>query len=129
MGKASRFCSIPVGCCLAPNAALDVSGSFHVSTANFLQLLDGPKFFTHLGQESGLTVASPGEVGFSSLELLPELQVNGVRLGRVELSQGAFLGSSGNKGGTVLLRSGRLQVDGALMFAFRRTSRESCGHV
>ena len=50
------------------------------------------------------SVASLGEVGFSPLELAPDLQVNGfTRLGQLELLQGAFVDASGNGGGSVLL--------------------------
>jgi filamentous hemagglutinin family protein len=54
----------PSGVMFGPNATLDVSGSFHVSTADFLRFADGAKFFANLGQESLLTVASPAAFGF-----------------------------------------------------------------
>jgi filamentous hemagglutinin family protein len=165
----------PSGVLFGPNASLDVSGSFHVSTADFLRFADGAKFSAHLGQESVLTVASPaafgflgnapapitiqgsrlrvprgealsviggdvqivggrlraprgrlqlasvaspGEVIFSPLDLAPDLQVDSfARLGRVELSQDARLSASGKGGGTVLLRSGRLLVDRSFILA------------
>jgi filamentous hemagglutinin family protein len=182
---ANLFLLNPSGVLFGPNASLDVRGSFHVSTADFLRFADGAKFSANLGQESMLTVApptafgflgsnpagltiqggslkvsegkalsvvggdvtilgnngpltgdsvptlhapsgrvqlasvaSPGEVGFSRLDLAPDLQVDGfARLGRIELSRSAFLDASGNGGGSVLLRSGRLRVDGSWMFA------------
>jgi filamentous hemagglutinin family protein len=54
----------PSGVLFGPNATLDVSGSFHVSTADFLRLADGATFFANLGQESLLTVAPPAAFGF-----------------------------------------------------------------
>jgi filamentous hemagglutinin family protein len=54
----------PSGVIFGPNARLDVSGSFHVSTADFLRFTDGAKFSANLGQESVLTVASPTAFGF-----------------------------------------------------------------
>jgi filamentous hemagglutinin family protein len=54
----------PSGVLFGPNAGLDVSGSFHVSTADFLRFTDGATFFADLGQESVLTVASPAAFGF-----------------------------------------------------------------
>jgi filamentous hemagglutinin family protein len=54
----------PSGVLFGPNASLDVSGSFHVSTADFLRFADGAKFFATLGQESVLTVAPPAAFGF-----------------------------------------------------------------
>ena len=165
----------PSGFLFGRNATLDISGSFHVSTADYLRLADGAQFHADLGQASTLTVAppaafgflgrnpagiavqgsalqvaggqavsvvggdiqlvggilvaprgriqlasaaSPGEVQFSPLDLAPELQVDSLtRLGRLELTQGAILSVSGNGGGTVILRGGRLQVDDSAMFA------------
>jgi filamentous hemagglutinin family protein len=168
----------PSGVLFGPNASLDVSGSFHVSTADYLRFADGATFSANLGQASVLTVAppaafgflgqnpaamtieesvlevpagqtlslvggditivggpegflsapggriqlasvaSPGEVGFSRLELAPDLQVDGfARLGRITLSQLALLDASGDGGGSVLLRSGRLLIDQSNMFA------------
>jgi filamentous hemagglutinin family protein len=181
---ANLFLLNPSGMLFGPNARLDVSGSFHVSTADFLRFADGATFSAHLGQESVLTVASPtafgilgnspaaitiqgsslrvaegkalsvvggdieivgngsltantmptlgapsgrvqlatvaspGEAMFSPLDLAPDLQVDGfARLGRITLSQAAFLDASGNGGGAVLLRAGRLGVDRSYIFA------------
>jgi filamentous hemagglutinin family protein len=54
----------PSGVMFGPKASLEVSGSFHVSTADFLRFADGAKFFANLGQESVLTVAPPAAFGF-----------------------------------------------------------------
>jgi filamentous hemagglutinin family protein len=169
---ANLFLLNPSGVLFGPNASLDVSGSFHVSTADFLRFADGATFSAHLGQASVLTVAepaafgflgrnpapitiresvlevptgqalsviggdieirggplgflaapggriqlasvaSPGEVIFGPLELAPDLQLDGfARLGRIQLSELALLDVSGNGGGMVLLRAGRLWVD------------------
>ena len=47
-----------------PNASLEVSGSFHASTADFLGFADGAKFSAAFGQESMLMVAPPVAFGF-----------------------------------------------------------------
>jgi filamentous hemagglutinin family protein len=168
----------PSGVLFGPNASLDLRGSFHVSTADFLRFADGALFSAHVGEKSTLTVAplaafgflgntpaaisiqeselrvregkalsfvggdieigpfgslvapggriqlvsvaSPGEVGFSPLEPAPNLQVDTfARLGRIALS-GAFLDTSGNNsigGGMVVIRGGRLTVESSSMFA------------
>jgi filamentous hemagglutinin family protein len=169
----------PSGVVFGPNASLNVRGSFHVSTADFLRFADGAKFSANLGQESVLTVASPaafgflgptpapitiqesvlevpkgkalsivggdiaieggplgflsapggwiqiasvaspGEVGFSRLELAPDLQVDAfARLGRMALSREALLTVSSDDGaGTVLIRGGRLTLDNSVVNA------------
>src|SRR5438128_1066228 len=53
----------PSGVLFGPNATLDVSGSFHVSTADYLRFADGATFSANLGQESTLTVAPPAAFG------------------------------------------------------------------
>ena len=54
----------PSGVLLGPNASLDVSGSFHVSTADYLRLADGVQFHANLSRHSVLTVAPPAAFGF-----------------------------------------------------------------
>jgi filamentous hemagglutinin family protein len=54
----------PSGVLFGPNASLDVSGSFHVSTADFLRFADGAMFHTEISRGSVLTVAPPEAFGF-----------------------------------------------------------------
>jgi filamentous hemagglutinin family protein len=178
----------PSGVLFGPNASLDVQGSFHVSTADYVRFADRATFFANLGQESVLTVAppeafgflgqtpapslvqesvlrvptgktlsiiggdieivggplgvlwapsgqiqlasvaSPGEVRFSPLEMALDLQVDSfARLGRLALSQGAFLDARGNGGGSVLIRAGRMWVDGSAIVADNRGDVDGMG--
>ena len=54
----------PSGVLFGPHPSLDESGSFHVSTADFLRFADGTALYASLGQESVLTVAPPTAFGF-----------------------------------------------------------------
>jgi filamentous hemagglutinin family protein len=54
----------PSGVLFGPNATLDVSGSFHVSTADYLRLADGARFYARLSETSTLSVAPPVAFGF-----------------------------------------------------------------
>src|SRR5712691_4434449 len=56
----------PSGVMFGPNARLEVSGSFHVSTADYLRLADGGAFFANPAVPSVLTVAPPAAFGFLS---------------------------------------------------------------
>jgi filamentous hemagglutinin family protein len=54
----------PSGVLFGPNATLDVQGSFHVSTADYLRLADGARFFARLSERSTFSVAPPVAFGF-----------------------------------------------------------------
>jgi filamentous hemagglutinin family protein len=54
----------PSGVLFGPNASLDVPGSFHVSTADYLRLADGARFYARLSETSTLSVAPPAAFGF-----------------------------------------------------------------
>jgi filamentous hemagglutinin family protein len=54
----------PSGVVFGPNASLDVSGSFHVSTADYLGFGNGAEFHADLSKGSTLTVAEPAAFGF-----------------------------------------------------------------
>ena len=63
---ANLFLLNPSGVMFGPNASLEVSGAFHVSTADVLRFADGATFSTNLSRESVLTVAHPAAFGFLS---------------------------------------------------------------
>jgi filamentous hemagglutinin family protein len=62
--EANLFLLNPSGVLFGPNAELDVGGSFHTSTADFLRFADGKQFYANLSNKSTLTVASPAAFGF-----------------------------------------------------------------
>lgn len=54
----------PAGVMFGPNASLDVSGSFHVTTADYLKLGQDGQFFATTPEKSSLTSAPPSAFGF-----------------------------------------------------------------
>jgi filamentous hemagglutinin family protein len=63
---ANLYLMNPSGVVFGPNATLDVSGSFHVSTADYLRFADGARFFANPSQGSSLSVAPVAAFGFLS---------------------------------------------------------------
>jgi filamentous hemagglutinin family protein len=92
----------PYGILFGPNASLNVSGSFHVSTADYLRLPDGGIFYSNPLRSSVLTTAPPAAFGFlsnspapisiqgSSLNV-PQGQTLSVVGGDIQIDSGALL--------------------------------------
>ena len=109
---ANLFLINPSGVIFGPTASLNVGGSFHVSTADYLRFADGAKFFASLGQTSTLSMTAPTAFGFlgastpapvtidGSVLQVPEGQTLSVVGGDIEISGGATLSAP----------SGRVQI-------------------
>ena len=78
-GGANLFLMNPSGIVFGPTARLDVGGSFHATTADYIKLgIDGI-FYADPGQASVLTAASPSAFGFLSADPKPiEVQTGGI---------------------------------------------------
>jgi filamentous hemagglutinin family protein len=63
-GSANLFLINPAGIVFGPNATLNVGGSTHFSTADYLRLSDGAQFFASLNKQSTLTSAPVTAFGF-----------------------------------------------------------------
>jgi filamentous hemagglutinin family protein len=63
-GSASLFLVNPAGWIFGPTARLDVGGSFHVSTADYVRFSDGAIFHADVARETVLTSAPPAAFGF-----------------------------------------------------------------
>ena len=92
----------PAGVTFGPNASLDVSGSFAVSTAGVVKLADGGLFAAANPAGSVLTTAPPSAFGF----LGPAASAVGLAGGTLKVSPGKVLSVVGGNiriaDGTVL---------------------------
>ncbi len=99
----------PAGILFGPNASLDVGGSFHMSTANMIELKGGGAFHTDPSKPERLSVAPPSAFGF--LEPTSPITVQGSTL---RVSEGKSISMVGGDirimGGSLLAPSGRVNL-------------------
>jgi filamentous hemagglutinin family protein len=113
----------PAGVMFGSNASLDLSGSFHVSTADYLKMGDNERFYSKPIENEILSVAAPSAFGFLS-EKPGKISVEGASLignnlsligGDIEINDSAYL-SGGittieGKGNVSLLDNSQIQAD------------------
>jgi filamentous hemagglutinin family protein len=63
-GTANLFLMNPAGWIFGPTAQLNIGGSFHATTANYIKLGTGDIFYADPTKESALTSAPPSAFGF-----------------------------------------------------------------
>lgn len=99
----------PAGIMFGQNAQLDVKGSFHASTADYLKLSDGGVFYADLGKASVLTSAPPSAFGFLTNNPAPI----DVQAGNFDFNTFAFTPLQVPEGQTLSLVGGTLNLGAA----------------
>ena len=100
----------PAGVLFGPNARLDVSGSLHVSTAEYLRLADGARFAARLSDTTTLSVAPPAAFGFMGPQPAP-LSIAGSILQVPEAQTVSLVGGEVQiVGGQLIAPRGRIQI-------------------
>lgn len=77
--NANLFLLNPQGILFGANASLNVAGSFHASTADYLRLSDGSRVYASINPASTFSVAPPAAFGFLDNSIGP-LIAQGARL-------------------------------------------------
>jgi filamentous hemagglutinin family protein len=100
----------PHGMMFGPNARLDITGSFHASTADYIRLEDGGRFDATQPGNSLLTMAPPSAFGFLSEHPAP-ISVHESFLEVVEGKTLSLLGGNVKlQNGTLRAPSGRVNI-------------------
>jgi filamentous hemagglutinin family protein len=103
---ANFFLINPAGVLFGPNAAIDVSGSFAVSSANYLKLANGARFVASLGADDSVLTTDPvvafgflngaaGSITVQGTLQVPEGKTLSVVGGDISLTGGKLLAANG----------------------------------
>src|SRR5262249_4261465 len=115
-GNANLFLINPAGWLFGPTASLDVGGSFHLSTADYLKFTDNATFHADLNKRSVLSPAPVSAFGFlseypagiliqgSTLQI-PEQKTLSLVSGDIEISGRSSSGIIRALGGTINVAS------------------------
>ncbi len=99
----------PSGIVFGPTATVDVKGSFHASTADYLKMSDGARFQATNPDASTLSAAPPAAFGFMTTRPAA-ITVNGSTLGPVPGTLGVVAGPVSITGATLSAPAGTIHV-------------------
>jgi len=113
----------PAGVMFGANATLDLSGSFHVSTADYLRLGENERFYAMPQTDERLSVAAPAAFGFLD-NSISQISLEG----RGEISADEWdVKSSGlavSEGKTISLVGGDIEISKGTFYRVRKTDGE-----
>lgn len=109
--EANLYLVNPSGVLFGPNASLDVDGSFHVSTADYLRLGGNGRFDATTPSDSLLTSAPPEAFGFLGPNAAPIFAV-GTAKSHLQVPAGETLSIIG---GNIQMTGANLQTQGGQM--------------
>ncbi|MCP4697902.1 MAG: filamentous hemagglutinin N-terminal domain-containing protein [Gammaproteobacteria bacterium] len=112
----------PAGVMFGPNAALNISGSFHVSTADYLRMEDNERFYSRITTGENLSVAAPAAFGFMDADIAP-LSLNG----KGEIAEADWDGNPAglrvDDGKTLSLVGGNIEIKRGTYFRAEKNGR------
>ncbi len=110
--NANMYFINPYGIMFGPNASLDVQGSFHASTADYLRLKDGGRFDARHPNNSILTIAPIEAFGFMDTPAPISLEGRG----EISNSDDEITGLNVSVGKTLSLIGGNIEIKQGTFF-------------
>jgi filamentous hemagglutinin family protein len=119
---ANFFLINPAGVIFGPNAAIDVTGSFAVSSANYLKLANGARFVASLGADDSVLTTdpvvafgflnnAPGSISVQGTLQVPEGKTLSVVGGDISIAGGKLLSPNGQINLASAKAAGEVTID------------------
>jgi filamentous hemagglutinin family protein len=119
---ANFFLINPSGIVFGPNASVDVSGSFAISTANYLKLANGARFVASLGADDsvlttdpvvafGFLNGTPGSISVQGTLQVPDGKTLSVVGGDISIAGGKLLSANGQINLASAKAAGEVTID------------------
>jgi len=133
IANANLFLLNPNGILFGPNANLDITGSFHTSTADYLKLGDTDRLYADLSQNTTLSVSAPSAFGFLDNDIAG-ITVDASQLSVAEGKDISIIGGniSLKEGASIKAADGQIRIasagsDGEINFALENTTIDNVG--
>jgi filamentous hemagglutinin family protein len=105
----------PNGFIFGPHASLDLSGSFYVSTADYLRFNDDTRFYANLDESSSFSMTSPQSFGFLDNHSILSIVIQGAgNVDEKDLSQYPGLIVKNSK--SISMIGGKIDIHGTYFF-------------
>jgi filamentous hemagglutinin family protein len=88
---ANLFLMNPNGMLFGPNAQINISGSFHATTADYIKLGDQDHFYADINQNTTLSVAAPSAFGFLDSDI-GNIEIRGSNLALTDEGNHSLVG-------------------------------------
>lgn len=116
---ANLFLINPNGIMFGPNAQINITGSFHATTADYIKLGNNERLYADLNQNTSISVASPTAFGFLDNDV-GDISVDGSNIATPTGSTLSLVG------GDVIIKNGATLIapDGQINIASTRSAGE-----
>ncbi|MCP4350527.1 MAG: CHAT domain-containing protein [Desulfobacterales bacterium] len=106
----------PAGVMFGPNASLDLGGSFHVSTADYLRMGNNERFYSMPHENDVLSTAAPTAFGFLDGDIAPVSIEGRGEILKEEWNKDNPTGLNVSEGNTISVIGGNIEIKNGTFF-------------
>ncbi|MCP4108648.1 MAG: filamentous hemagglutinin N-terminal domain-containing protein [Desulfobacteraceae bacterium] len=116
ISNADMYLLNPAGVMFGPNASLDLGGSFHVSTADYLGMGNNERFYSMPHENNVLSTATPTAFGFLDNDVAPVSIEGRGEILKEEWDEDNPTGLNVSEGNTISVIGGNIEIKNGTFF-------------